>query len=67
MVIFGKDKTFAQKVSPMLEPSPEQVERFQQKQDLKILIYRFGQLGDTIVALPALWAIRHAFPYAQLT
>jgi ADP-heptose:LPS heptosyltransferase len=34
---------------------------------LKILIYRFGQLGDTIVALPALWAIRRAFPEANLT
>jgi len=33
----------------------------------KILIYRIGQLGDTIVALPALWAVRRAFPEASLT
>lgn len=33
----------------------------------KILIYRIGQLGDTIVSLPALWAIRRHFPKAHLT
>jgi ADP-heptose:LPS heptosyltransferase len=32
-----------------------------------ILIYRFGQLGDTLIALPALWAVRRAFPDATLT
>ena len=51
----------------MLEPSLEEVERFQKEKHLKILIYRFGQLGDTIVALPALWSLRHAFPEAHLT
>ncbi len=34
---------------------------------MKILIYRFGQLGDTLFALPSLWAIRRAFPDARLT
>lgn len=51
----------------MLELSTEQVEQLRQKKHLRILIYRFGQLGDTIVALPALWAIRRAFPQASLT
>ena len=32
-----------------------------------ILVYRIGQLGDTIVALPALWAVHRAFPEARLT
>lgn len=51
----------------MLELSTEQVEQLRQQKRLRILIYRFGQLGDTIVALPALWAIRRAFPQASLT
>src|SRR5437588_12908164 len=33
----------------------------------KILIYRIGELGDTLIALPALWAVRRAFPEAALT
>jgi asparagine synthase (glutamine-hydrolysing) len=33
----------------------------------RILIYRIGQLGDTIVALPAMWAIRRAWPDAHLS
>lgn len=32
-----------------------------------ILVFRVGHLGDTIVALPALWAVRKAFPSARLT
>jgi len=32
----------------------------------RILIYRIGQLGDTINALPALWVLRKHFPSAQL-
>ncbi|HSK70145.1 MAG TPA: glycosyltransferase family 9 protein [Pyrinomonadaceae bacterium] len=32
-----------------------------------ILVYRIGHLGDTLVALPAFWAIRKAFPSARLT
>ena len=34
---------------------------------MNILIFRIGQLGDTIVALPAMWAIRKHFPEASLT
>jgi heptosyltransferase-3 len=32
----------------------------------QILIYRFGQIGDTVAAVPALWALRRQFPDAQL-
>lgn len=32
-----------------------------------ILIFRAGQLGDTLISLPAFWAIRKAFPHARLT
>lgn len=32
----------------------------------RILVYRIGQLGDTIVALPALWDLRRRFPTARL-
>jgi len=33
----------------------------------RILVFRIGQLGDTIVALPAMWAVRRHFPKAELT
>ena len=33
----------------------------------KLLIYRFGQIGDTIAALPSLWLLRTHFPKAHLT
>jgi asparagine synthase (glutamine-hydrolysing) len=33
----------------------------------RIVVYRIGQLGDTIVALPAMWAIKENFPGAELT
>jgi ADP-heptose:LPS heptosyltransferase len=32
----------------------------------RILVFRIGQLGDTIVALPAMWAVKHNFPAAYL-
>ncbi len=32
-----------------------------------ILVYRTGSIGDTVVALPAYWAIKSAFPDAKLT
>lgn len=31
------------------------------------MVYRIGHLGDTLVSLPAFWAIRNAFPEAQIT
>src|SRR2546423_14441835 len=34
---------------------------------MKILVFRIGQLGDTLVALPAIWAIRRHFKNASLT
>ena len=33
----------------------------------KILIFRIGHLGDTLVALPAFWAVRKAYPNAQIS
>lgn len=33
---------------------------------MNVLIYRIGHLGDTLVSLPALWAIRENFPDARL-
>src|SRR5688572_20567267 len=32
-----------------------------------VLIYRIGSIGDTLVALPALWAIRDHFKDARIT
>jgi ADP-heptose:LPS heptosyltransferase len=32
----------------------------------RILVYRPGQIGDTLIALPALWAIRNHFAFAHL-
>lgn len=32
-----------------------------------ILVFRIGHFGDTIVALPAMWAIRDRFPGARLS
>lgn len=33
----------------------------------KLLIYRFGQIGDTVAALPALWLLRETYPAAEFT
>jgi ADP-heptose:LPS heptosyltransferase len=33
----------------------------------RILVFRIGQLGDTLIALPALRAIRDAFPLAHIS
>ncbi|MFN2542642.1 MAG: asparagine synthase (glutamine-hydrolyzing) [Chthoniobacterales bacterium] len=33
----------------------------------RILVFRIGQLGDTIVALPAMWLVRKHFPNAHIT
>ena len=33
---------------------------------MRILIYRIGQLGDTLIAVPALKAIRLSFPTAKI-
>jgi ADP-heptose:LPS heptosyltransferase len=32
----------------------------------KILVFRFGQIGDTVAALPSLWVLRQQFPDAQM-
>jgi heptosyltransferase III len=33
----------------------------------RILVFRIGHLGDTLVSLPAFWAIRKSFPASHLT
>jgi ADP-heptose:LPS heptosyltransferase len=33
----------------------------------KLLIYRFGQIGDTVAALPSLWLLRTCFAEADFT
>jgi heptosyltransferase III len=33
----------------------------------RILVFRIGHLGDTLVSLPAFWAIRTGFPNSHLT
>jgi len=32
----------------------------------RILVFRIGELGDTLISLPCLWAVRRAFPNARL-
>ena len=32
----------------------------------KFLIFRFGQIGDTVAALPSLWMLRKQFPNAKI-
>jgi heptosyltransferase III len=33
----------------------------------RVLVFRIGQLGDMIVSLPAIWAVRRHWPQAKLT
>ena len=33
----------------------------------RILVHRIGSLGDTLLCLPALWALKESFPSAELT
>ncbi|MEM8911824.1 MAG: glycosyltransferase family 9 protein [Planctomycetota bacterium] len=34
---------------------------------MRILVFRIGQLGDSLIALPALWALKENFPGASMT
>jgi ADP-heptose:LPS heptosyltransferase len=36
-------------------------------QPKKILVFRIGHLGDTLVTLPAFWTLRNAYPQAHIT
>lgn len=38
-----------------------------EKQSVNVLVFRIGQLGDTIAALPAFWALREHFKSDRLT
>lgn len=33
----------------------------------KILVFRIGHLGDTLIALPAFWQLRNTFPESEIT
>src|SRR5262245_52925613 len=33
----------------------------------RVLVFRIGQLGDMIMSLPAIWAVRRHWPRASLT
>ncbi len=35
-------------------------------QPKRVLVFRIGQLGDTIVAVPAMWLVRKSFPHAHV-
>ena len=39
----------------------------QSKDYKKILVFRVGHLGDTIISLPAFWSIREAFPESHIS
>lgn len=41
-------------------------ERLDEKTLRRILVFRIGHLGDTVVALPAFWTLRHSFPGSEL-
>lgn len=32
-----------------------------------VLVFRCGHLGDMIMSLPAMWAVKHQWPEAKLT
>lgn len=38
----------------------------QQSDARSVLVYRIGSLGDTLVSVPALWAVRDRFPQARI-
>jgi asparagine synthase (glutamine-hydrolysing) len=49
-------------------PSPNQPSNINhQPSPRRLLVFRIGQLGDTIVALPAMWLVRKHFPNAHIT
>jgi len=37
------------------------------KKVLRVLVYRLGSIGDTVVALPCFNQLRRSFPYAEIT
>lgn len=41
--------------------------RFSGERRLSILVFRIGQLGDMIVSVPSMWAVRRHWPQASLT
>lgn len=52
---------------PSSKPKPVAGTKVITKRKQRILVFRIGQLGDTVVALPALWVVRKEFPDAEIT
>lgn len=53
-------------LSRMLFPQNTQIS-FHKDSVQQIVVYRIGNIGDTVVAIPALSALRNAFPEARIT
>jgi ADP-heptose:LPS heptosyltransferase len=63
---YHEDQEPAGPTGAALRPSPPRPRR-RAAGKKKVLVFRIGQLGDTVVALPALWTVRKHFPDAELT
>lgn len=50
-----------------IQNNPKNKDLNSEYQFKKILVYRIGHLGDTIVSLPTFWAIREKFPKSEIT
>src|SRR5262245_1686113 len=48
-------------------PPNRQTTMADRHQPERVLVFRVGQLGDMIMSLPAIWAVRKHWPEAKLT
>jgi asparagine synthase (glutamine-hydrolysing) len=58
----GTERHFRKSSLPLARRS----RRAKKESSRRILVFRIGQLGDTIVSLPAMWAVRRHFPNAHI-
>ena len=65
---FAPDQVFPRRTETVTSPlrSSSRLARAIEKPRRRILVFRIGQLGDTIVALPSIRAVRDHFPGAHL-
>jgi asparagine synthase (glutamine-hydrolysing) len=61
----GKIEDGKSKMGEISASQPFSVSDFQ-KSPKRILMFRIGQLGDTIVSLPAMWVVRKSYPDAHI-